>query len=118
LQQQESISRAVAAISDGRSLINQVRGILVLVYRIDAEAAFGVLKWRSQVTNTKLRAFAEQLMSDIRGLEYDGQLPQRATFDHLTPHCARASFQIGDWGKGVLAGLPRDSCPSWPKGST
>jgi hypothetical protein len=37
LQQQESISRAVAAISDGRSLIDQVRGILVLVYRIDAE---------------------------------------------------------------------------------
>jgi PAS domain S-box-containing protein len=83
LQQQESISQAVAAISDGRSLIDQVRGILILVYRVDAEAAFGVLKWRSQVTNTKLRAFAEQLMSDIRELEYDGQLPRRAVFDHL-----------------------------------
>jgi PAS domain S-box-containing protein len=83
LQQQESISRAVAAISDGRSVIDQVRGILILVYRVDAEAAFGVLKWRSQVTNTKLRAFAEQLMSDIRELEYDGQLPRRAVFDHL-----------------------------------
>jgi PAS domain S-box-containing protein len=83
LQQQESISRAVAAISDGRSLIDQVRGMLVLVYRIDSEAAFGVLKWRSQVTNTKLRAFAEQLMSDIRELEYDGQLPRRTIFDHL-----------------------------------
>ena len=82
-QQQESISRAVAAISDGRSLIDQVRGILVLVYRIDADAAFGVLKWRSQVTNTKLRAFAEQLMSDIRELEYDGQLPRRTVFDQL-----------------------------------
>lgn len=82
-QQQESISRAVAAISDSRSLIDQVRGILILVYRIDAEAAFGVLKWRSQVTNTKLRAFAEQLMSDIRELEYDGQLPRRSVFDHL-----------------------------------
>jgi PAS domain S-box-containing protein len=80
-QQQESISRAVAAISDGRSLIDQVRGILVLVYRIDADAAFGVLKWRSQVTNTKLRTFAEQLLSDI--LEYDGQLPRRTTFDQL-----------------------------------
>ena len=82
-QQQESISRAVAAISDGRSLIDQVRGILVLVYRIDADLAFGVLKWRSQVTNTKLRAFAEQLMSDIRELEYDGQLPRRTVFDQL-----------------------------------
>ena len=80
-QQQESISRAVAAISDGRSLIDQVRGILVVVYRIDADAAFGV--WRSQVTNTKLRAFAEQLMSDIRELEYDGQLPRRTVFDQL-----------------------------------
>jgi PAS domain S-box-containing protein len=83
LFQQESISRAVAAISDSRSLIDQVRGILILVYRIDADAAFGVLKWRSQVTNTKLRAFAEQLLSDIRELEYDGQLPPRTTFDQL-----------------------------------
>ena len=42
-----------------------------------------MLKWRSQVTNTKLRAFAEQLMSDIRELEYDGQLPRRTVFDQL-----------------------------------
>jgi hypothetical protein len=69
-QQQESISRAVAAISDSRSLIDQVRGILTLVCRIDADAAFGVLKRRSQVTNTKLRAVAEQLLADIRLLEY------------------------------------------------
>jgi PAS domain S-box-containing protein len=82
-QQQECISRAVAAISDSRALIDQVRGILTLVYRIDADAAFGVLKWRSQVTNTKLRAFAEQLLADIRLLEYDGQLPPRTTFDQL-----------------------------------
>jgi PAS domain S-box-containing protein len=87
-QQQDSISKAVAAISDHRSVIDQVRGILILVYRVDADTAFGVLKWRSQVTNTKLRAFAEQLMSDIRELEYDGQLPRRPTFDHilLTAH--------------------------------
>ena len=43
----------------------------------------GVLKWRSQVTSTKLRAFAEQLLSDIRELEYDSQLPPRTTFDQL-----------------------------------
>jgi len=116
-QQQESISRAVAAISDSRSLIDQVRGILILVYRIDADAAFGVLRWRSQVTNTKLRTFAEQLMADIRELRYDGQLPPRTIFDHLL---LTAHERVSRSQPGVKSpsGLPRDSCPSWSKGST
>jgi hypothetical protein len=115
-QQQESISRAVAAISDSRSLIDQVRGILILVYRIDADAAFGVLRWRSQVTNTKLRTFAEQLMADIRELRYDGQLPPRTIFDHLL---LTAHERVSRSQPGVKSpsGLPRDSCPSWSKGS-
>ena len=34
------------------------------VYQIDA--AFDVLRWRSQETNVKLRALAEQLLVDVR----------------------------------------------------
>ena len=39
------------------------------VYRIDAAAAFDLLKWRSQETNTKLRTLADQLLEDVRTLQ-------------------------------------------------
>jgi hypothetical protein len=35
------------------------------VHRVEADAAFDVLKWRSQETNVKLRALAEQLLADV-----------------------------------------------------
>jgi hypothetical protein len=62
---------------------------LIHVYRIDAAAAFDLLKWRSQETNTKLRALAEQLLADVRTLKADDEsLPSRAAFDRplLTAH--------------------------------
>ena len=60
----------------------------MLVYRIDADVAFDLLKWRSQETNVKLRVLAEQLLSDVRALEYDENPPPRSTFDRvfLTTH--------------------------------
>lgn len=78
-----AITEAVSEIADNRAIIEQVKGILRLVYRIDADAAFELLKWRSQETNVKLRALAEQLMTDVGQLVHDGALPPRATFDHL-----------------------------------
>ena len=60
----------------------------MLVYRIDADVAFDLLKWRSQETNVKLRVLAEQLLSDVRALEYDENPPPRSTFDRRIPHNA------------------------------
>ena len=42
------ITEAVAEIAENRAVIEQVKGILMMVYRIDADAAFDLLKWRSQ----------------------------------------------------------------------
>jgi hypothetical protein len=42
------ITEAVAEIAENRAAIEQVKGILMMVYRIDAEAAFDLLRWRSQ----------------------------------------------------------------------
>ena len=36
------------------------------VYQIDADAAFELLKWRSQAANVKLRALAVQLLADVQ----------------------------------------------------
>jgi ANTAR domain len=55
---------------------------LMTVYRVSAEQAFRVLQWRSQETNTKLRALAKQLVSEIAALPpVSGDL--QSQFDHL-----------------------------------
>ena len=82
----ELVSAAVAEIAEiaeNRAAIEQVKGMLMLVYRVDADAAFELLKWRSQETNVKLRILAEQLLADFAGLTYEETPPPRATFDHL-----------------------------------
>jgi ANTAR domain len=77
------ITEVVAEFADNRAVIEQVKGILCLVYYIEPDAAFDLLKWRSQETNVRLRVLAEQLMADIRELEHDENLPPRSTFDRL-----------------------------------
>src|SRR6188472_972988 len=77
------ITEAVAEIAEKRAAIEQAKGILMLIYRIQADAAFDLLKWRSQETNVKLRALAEQLIADVRALEYGETVPPRSTFDRL-----------------------------------
>ena len=58
-ERESFISKAVAEIAANRAVIEQVKGILMMVYRIDADAAFDLLKWRSQEANIKLRTLAD-----------------------------------------------------------
>ena len=78
----------VAGIAEARGAIEQAKSMLMLLYRINAEAAFDLLKWRSQETNTKLRLLAEQLAADFQALDYSETLPSRAILDRilLTTH--------------------------------
>jgi ANTAR domain len=57
----EEISAEVAAFAKNRAVIEQAKGMLMNVYGIGADAAFELLKWRSQETNVKLRLVAEQI---------------------------------------------------------
>jgi hypothetical protein len=82
-ERESFISDAVAEIAANRAVIEQVKGILMMVYRVDADAAFDLLKWRSQEANIKLRLLAEQLLSDFQALNYEDTLPARAVFDQL-----------------------------------
>jgi ANTAR domain len=65
-----------------RAVIEQAKGILMAIYRVSPEQAFGVLRWRSQETNTKLRSLAKQLITEISTQPAASEDPQ-ATFDHL-----------------------------------
>jgi len=59
------------------------------VYRLDADAAFELLRSRSMEANVKLRVLAEQLMAEFRTLIPDGApMPSRSEFERilLTAH--------------------------------
>ena len=77
------VSDAVSEIAESRGPIEQVKGMLMFVYRIDEQKAWELLKWRSQETNVKLRALAVQLAADILDLDYGENLPGRSLLDRL-----------------------------------
>ncbi len=76
------ITAAVTEIANNRAVIDQAKGMLILVYGVDEDAAFEMLRWRSQSTNTKLRTLAEQLVADYRALCNGEALPSRAVYDN------------------------------------
>lgn len=79
---QEALDEALPELFDARAVIEQAKGVLMAVYRISADQAFGVLRWRSQDTNTKLRSLAKQLVAEIATLPPPSPDVQSA-FDHL-----------------------------------
>jgi len=81
--QQDAITAAITDIAEHRAVIEQVKGVLMFVYRIDEHAAFELLRWRSQDNNIKLRDLAEQFQSDLRNLQDSEKLPHRSEIDHL-----------------------------------
>jgi AmiR/NasT family two-component response regulator len=48
-----------------REIIDQAKGMLMMAYQIDADAAFGILRWRSQELNVKLAWIAERLVAEL-----------------------------------------------------
>lgn len=79
----EIVTVAVAEIAEARGVIEQAKGMLMVIYRISADSAFELLRWRSQETNTKLRMLAEQISRDFLDLKYDEELPERGVYDRL-----------------------------------
>ncbi|MCR1786400.1 PAS and ANTAR domain-containing protein [Nocardioides carbamazepini] len=57
---------AVAASAASRDTIEQAKGILMLGYGLDADAAFAMLKWWSRNRNVKVREVAERLIQVAR----------------------------------------------------
>lgn len=53
---------AVAASAAGREMIEQAKGILMLGYGLDSDAAFAMLRWWSRNRNVKVREIAERLI--------------------------------------------------------
>ena len=78
---QDVLDEQLPWLFEARAAIDQAKGALMVVYRISAEHAFAILQWRSQETNTKVRALAQALLADIPKLTDSAVL--RSEFDHL-----------------------------------
>lgn len=77
------VSAAIAEIAENRAVIEQAKGMLMVVYGMTAEAAFELLRWRSQEANVKLRLLAERITLDFVDLAQREQTPPRTAFDNL-----------------------------------
>jgi ANTAR domain/PAS fold len=80
--QDDLVTAKVAEITEHRAVIEQAKGMLMLVYGLDADAAFDLLKWRSQENNIKLRRLAQQVVADFRAVS-DKSIGSRSAFDHM-----------------------------------
>ena len=61
----EEATDAFKALVEQRAMIEQTKGMLMLVYGIDADEAFEILRTQSQHHNVKLRVIAEQIRQDL-----------------------------------------------------
>ncbi|WP_319431753.1 PAS and ANTAR domain-containing protein [Mycobacterium sp. RTGN5] len=81
--QQRQLSAAIAEIAENRAIIEQAKGMLMVVYGIDSGAAFDLLRWRSQEANIKLRLLADRVVADFVGLSQSESSPPRSAYDNL-----------------------------------
>ena len=81
------ITARLGEIADNRAPVEQAKGMLMLIYDINDDVAFDLLKWLSQQNNVKLRLLAEQIATDLRRVA-QGAILSKATFDHalMTAH--------------------------------
>jgi hypothetical protein len=92
--QEARITAAVAEITENRAVIEQAKGMLMVVYAVDADVAFQLLRWQSQHYNVKLRLVAEQIAEDFTKASQQKPVA-RGCYDNLllTAH-SRAAVRI------------------------
>ncbi len=86
-ERNDIINDLLPEVIASRAPIEQAKGVLALVYGLNAEQAFAVLKWRSHHTNTKIRALSARLVKEANAIDPNGG-GLRNRFDHvlLTVH--------------------------------
>ena len=78
---EDRVTAKLAEIAEHRAAIEQAKGMLMLVYGIDEDDAFDLLRWLSQEANVKLRLLAERISEDFRS-SGSAFIPQ-SEFDQL-----------------------------------
>ncbi len=63
----DEVSAAVAGATESRAVIDQAKGVLILVFGVDADEAFGLLSAHSQDNNIRVRDLAARLIEALQG---------------------------------------------------
>lgn len=79
---QQAVTDKVDMIVAHRAIIDQAKGMLMMAYAVNADAAFGILRWRSQELNVKLSWIAEQVVAALPGLMNQRYPGGRLPIDH------------------------------------
>jgi PAS domain S-box-containing protein len=95
---EDLVTAKLAEITQNRAAIEQTKGMLMLIYDIDDDAAFNLLKWLSQEANVKLRLLAEQISADFRGA--GPAIASQPEFDQLL---LTASLRVGHANNSTVA---------------
>ncbi|MFI6043611.1 PAS and ANTAR domain-containing protein [Nocardia sp. NPDC051321] len=82
VHRREILDATVPDVFASRAVIEQAKGVLMRMYRVDAEQAFRILRWRSQETNVKLRLLAQQIIDELDTVPATPPHTQ-SRFDHL-----------------------------------
>ncbi|WP_084817170.1 PAS and ANTAR domain-containing protein [Gordonia sp. HS-NH1] len=92
---QRRVDDQVRAFRDSSGVIEQAKGMLMLVYGVNADRAFDVLRWRSQQENVKIRDVAAALIVEIQA-----SLPlenhHRRRLDEIVLRARRSSGSSSD----------------------
>lgn len=78
---QAGVDKHIRAFREHSAVIEQAKGMIMIVYGVSAERAFEVLSWRSQTGNTKLSAVCADIVAASPGLRLGGDV--RQGFDQL-----------------------------------
>jgi PAS domain S-box-containing protein len=78
---QEALGDELSTIVAHRDVIEQAKGMLMAIYDVDADAAFAILRWRSQELNIKLHTIADTLVRNVPSL-LQGEPALRRRVDH------------------------------------
>jgi ANTAR domain/PAS fold len=79
---ERSVSEKLHQIVAHREIIEQAKGMLMMIYHIDADAAFGILRWRSQELNLKLGLIAGKIVAELPGVIEASDPAVRLPVDH------------------------------------
>lgn len=78
---QAEVDEHIRVFRKHSAVIEQAKGMIMLVYGVTAERAFDVLSWRSQTGNIKLRAVCEDIVAASTHLSASEQF--RVQFDRI-----------------------------------
>ncbi|AFA75596.1 putative ANTAR domain-containing PAS/PAC sensor protein [Gordonia polyisoprenivorans VH2] len=77
----DQIDHHINRFRESQGVIEQTKGMIMFAYRVSAEQAFEVLKWRSQTTNVKVSSLCRSILTGSQAIEVPDAV--RQDFDHL-----------------------------------